>query len=486
MKSTVAAYIRVSTEDQIEFSPESQKKALMNYAEKNDMNLPSEFIFIDEGISGKSTQKRASFNQMIAMAKLKPKPFDAILVWKFSRFARNREDSIVYKSMLRKELGIDVISISENIGDDKMSILFEAMIEAMDEYYSINLAEEVKRGMVEKAKRGGVLTTPAFGYRVEDGKYLIVPSEATVVKKVFQDYNAGKGFLTIAKELNAIGIKTHRGNKIENRTVEYWLHNPIYIGKIRWNPKGATSRNYNCDSLIISDGEHEPIIDLKLWEQVQKRLGDQKNKYVKNHKANRETLSNWCVGLVRCGECGAVLGNMTGTFSCSKKSKGLCKGNGVISARKLNNIVISYLKEVLASDTVEIITSPSPENSKSKAVCRELDFLTAELSRIELRMMRIKNAYEDGVDTLEEYRENKSKLQSDRISLTEKIDTLKKEERNTQGQTKLNKESVRRLVDILEDQSIPNIEKNEALRKRIKEITKCGKYGKTIKIVFWE
>lgn len=67
----------------------------------------------------------------------------------------NREDSIVYKSMLRRELGIDVVSISEPIGDDKMSILFEAMIEAMDEYYSINLAEEVRRGMTQRAKEGG-------------------------------------------------------------------------------------------------------------------------------------------------------------------------------------------------------------------------------------------------------------------------------------------------------------------------------------------
>ena len=153
-----AAYIRVSTDDQVEFSPDSQRKALKNYADKNGMLLPSEFIFLDEGISGKNTKKRTAFNTMIALAKTKPKPFDVILVWKFSRFARNREDSVVYKSMLRKELNIDVVSISESVGDDKMSILFEAMIEAMDEYYSINLAEEVKRGMTEKAKRGGVLS----------------------------------------------------------------------------------------------------------------------------------------------------------------------------------------------------------------------------------------------------------------------------------------------------------------------------------------
>ena len=269
MKTTVAAYIRVSTEDQIEFSPDSQRKALLSYAEKNNMYLPNEFIFVDEGISGKTTTKRPSFNKMIGLAKSSPKPFDAILVWKYSRFARNREDSIVYKSMLRKELGINVISISENVGDDKMSIIFEAMIEAMDEYYSINLAEEVKRGMTEKAIKGGVLSIPPFGYRVNNGVYEVVPSEAVIIRKVFNDYINGKGFLSLAKELNAMGIKTHRGNLIENRTIEYWLNNPTYIGKTRWNPTGATSRDYHNQNVIISDGTHEAIIDEPIWQLAQ-------------------------------------------------------------------------------------------------------------------------------------------------------------------------------------------------------------------------
>ncbi|MEF2919628.1 MAG: recombinase family protein, partial [Acutalibacteraceae bacterium] len=130
-----AAYIRVSTDDQIEYSPDSQLKNIRSYAKSHGYIVPDEYIYIDEGISGKNTKKRPAFNKMIGTAKLTPKPFDAILLWKFSRFARNREDSIVYKSMLRKQLGIDVVSISESVGDDKMSIIFEAMIEAMDEYY---------------------------------------------------------------------------------------------------------------------------------------------------------------------------------------------------------------------------------------------------------------------------------------------------------------------------------------------------------------
>lgn len=128
--------------------------------------------------------KRPGFNKMIGTAKLKPKPFDAILLWKFSRFARNREDSIVYKSMLRK-LGIEVISISENIGDDKMSVLIEAMIEAMDEYYSINLAEEVKRGMLEKFTRGQIVAAPPIGYSLKDGQYL-PDDNAPLVKRILK------------------------------------------------------------------------------------------------------------------------------------------------------------------------------------------------------------------------------------------------------------------------------------------------------------
>ena len=154
---------------------------------------------------------------MIGLAKRKPKPFDVILVWKYSRFARNREDSVVYKSMLRKDLNIDVVSISEDVGDDKMSILFEAMIEAMDEYYSINLAEEVKRGMTEKAKRGGVLSIPAFGYRVENNEFVIVPEEGEIIRKVFNDYVNGKGFLSIAKTKRNAAIVPLNNSIIERK-----------------------------------------------------------------------------------------------------------------------------------------------------------------------------------------------------------------------------------------------------------------------------
>jgi DNA invertase Pin-like site-specific DNA recombinase len=174
--TTAAVYIRVSTSEQLGNSPESQLAEIRKFANNNDFLILDEFIFAEEeGRSGRQATKRPEFQNMIATAKQPDKPFDAILIWKFSRFARNRQDSIIYKSMLRKKLGIKVISVAEKLGteDNIMNDLMEAIIECMDEYYSINLAEEVKRGMINKVKNGEIVFRPPYGYKIENGKAII-------------------------------------------------------------------------------------------------------------------------------------------------------------------------------------------------------------------------------------------------------------------------------------------------------------------------
>ena len=132
-KKICAAYVRVSTEDQAEYSPDSQLELLREYAKRNDMLLPDEFVFRDEGISGRTAEKRPDFMRLISTAKQKPRPFSTILVWKFSRFARNQEESIVYKSLLKKENDIDVVSISEPLAEGPFGGLIERIIEWFDE-----------------------------------------------------------------------------------------------------------------------------------------------------------------------------------------------------------------------------------------------------------------------------------------------------------------------------------------------------------------
>ncbi len=400
-----ACYIRVSTDDQLEYSPDSQLEKIREFAKRNDMLLSESNIFIEEdGVSGRKAAKRQQFQRMIAMAKSKPKPFDVILVWKFSRFARNREDSIVYKSMLRKQLGIEVVSVSENIGDDKMSVITEAIIEAMDEYYSINLGEEVKRGMTEKAKRGEWNSIAPFGYKLENKQLVIHEEQAEIVREVFVRYVNGWGHKRIATWLNSIGVKTNRGGGIENRTVEYWLNNPVYHGYVRWTPTGKTRRDYHNPDSIIEKGSHPPIIDEELWEATQKRLIEQKQHYTKNRRESSPTAYSLS-GIVRCSACGATMARSNGKYmQCISYAKGTCKTSHFVKMDMLEMMLYSAIKSDLESGSFSLVRGDLKKPSSDAAA------IALQLAKAELKLERIREAYESGIDTLEEYKTNKARI----------------------------------------------------------------------------
>jgi DNA invertase Pin-like site-specific DNA recombinase len=396
---TAAAYIRVSTNEQLEYSPCSQLEKIQEYVSKNGMILPEKFIFReDEGISGKTAKKRPEFMRMIGMAKLKPRLFDIIVVWKFSRFARSREDSIIYKSMLRKQCGIEVVSVTEPIGDDKMSIIVEAMIEAMDEYYSINLAEEVRRGMNEKVIRGEPVTAPAFGYIIKSKQYIADPDKAPFVKMIFDDYIGGMGCRAIAAKLNAMGIRTKRGGLWENRTVEYILRNPVYIGKIRWNPKHKTHRNFSDSDIIITDSSHEHILDDATWHEAQNMMS--KNKLMYGHDCGRKKpAATMLQGLVKCSSCGSTLSRSAeNSMQCIGYAHGKCSVSHGILTCLLEAMVMAAIQMNLKCSNMIL-------NIKriSKADCA-IEIVEKQIAREKQKLARIKAAYEDGAYTLEEYK----------------------------------------------------------------------------------
>ena len=267
---TAFGYIRVSTHMQEEISPEAQKHELQKWAKQHNILITQ--WFQDNGISGKKAENRTAFQNMIALAKEKDHP-DYILAWKFSRFARNQEESIVYKSLLRKN-NVQVVSISEPLPDGPFAPLIERIIEWMDEYYSIRLSGEVKRGMKEKAKKGGYQSAPPLGYRREKGDTVpvIYEPEAKIyrlIKKYFiqDEYNP----TTIARTLNDQGYRTRQGNRFEARVVIYILRNPFYIGKIRWNRSSHGGYYENSpEDVIVSDGQHEPLCTSEEWDTISK------------------------------------------------------------------------------------------------------------------------------------------------------------------------------------------------------------------------
>ena len=458
-----AAYIRVSTDDQLEYSPDSQLEKIREFAKHNEMILPEEFIFReDEGISGKKAEKRPEFMRMIGTAKKHPKPFDVIIVWKFSRFARNRQDSIVYKSMLRKQCNIDVVSVTEQLGDDKMSIIVEAMIEAMDEYYSINLAEEVRRGMNEKVSRGEPVTAPAFGYLIRDKQYYIDPDTAPLVKMMFGDFIGGMGYRPIAAKFNTMGIRTKRGGLWENRTVEYILRNPVYIGKIRWNPIGKTRRNYDDPNIVIIDGSHEHLIDDGTWRRAQDRLAQNKLMYGK-FSGQKKPTGFMLQGLVKCSNCGGTLTKVADTsMQCQAYAHGKCNISHGITINKLEAMVLTSMELNLKFGDIHLIQKAAPKAEYASEVIEK------QIIREKQKLIRVKEAYENGIDSLEEYRTNKMKI-TDRISQLESEKPVVKPAQKDELVKKF-RSAHKNAVKKLRDSSMSPEEKNKLLRTFVDKI----------------
>lgn len=403
---TAAAYIRVSTDDQMEISPESQLAKIKEYARKNGMLLLPQFIFHDDGISGRAAEKRPGFQQMIATAKDPSHPFDVIIVWKYSRFARNQEESIFYKSVLRSKCKVEVVSVSEPLIAGPFGSLIERIIEWMDEFYSIRLSEEVKRSMTVNAQKGNLQSTPSFGYCVKDHALSIVPGEAEIVREIFQRFVAGDAMYAIAKSVNARGIKTHRGNPFENRTVDYILNNPVYLGKLRWTPTGKTRRNFKNKDSIIADAAHEPIIDLDTWNAAQERIAELKKSYKRHAKPSNERR-HWLCGVARCSSCKSTLVFIQpNALQCNSYLKGACKVSHRITIPLMEDAFLRQLQHDLTfADSVSC-------NVRHVSAPKEHEDLIRSRSRIVSRMERLREAYLDGIETLDTYKSFREKLQS--------------------------------------------------------------------------
>ncbi len=380
---TGAAYIRVSTDEQLEFSPDSQLKKIQEYAKNQGIYLPKANIYREEGISGREAEKRPAFQKMIGAAKSMPRPFDVILVWKFSRFARSRSDSIFYKTLLRNKLGIDILSVSEPIGKDKTSKIYESIIEVMDEYYCDNLSEEVRRGMDERFSRGRMIAPPPYGYTAINGKYVPDEERAEIVRYMFQAYASGVPLRAIAADLNERGVRTRNGNPFEMRTVRYILNNPVYLGLVRKKNTDGSFRTVG--------GEHVPLIDANLYDVCANKLKNssfQPQPYVRS--GGRFALS----GLIRCSACGSTLtmSSRGGRLQCCGYAKGKCRVSHSVAIEQIQTAVSQQLMEDLSGRQIRIRTIPLPSKGETDE---------SVLRREKMRLRRIEQAYEAGVYTLE-------------------------------------------------------------------------------------
>ena len=460
-----ACYIRVSTEEQAEYSPDSQLREIKEFAAHHNIVLLNEHIYIDTGISGRK-ENRPAFQQMIAAAKTKPRPFDVVLVYKYSRFARDRENSIVYKNILRKQCGVSVLSVKEPIDDnDKMSILMESVIEAMDEFYSLNLSEDVRRTQKEKHLRGELQSIPAFGYRVADNKLIPQEDEAPIVREIFSRFIAGEGYYAIARYLNDIGVRTHRGNKFENRTVEYIIRNPVYIGKLRRMPAGKAHRDYANPQLLIVEGQHQALIDTPTWEAAQRRALELKSIWRPYHKP-ASAKKSWLSGLLYCASCGSkmVSNGAKAGFVCGGYSKGRCPLRNNIRQDTAENFVIELLQKDLANPSaINFSLAPDVKKLDTKTV------LQGQLDRLHKQMERLREAYLAGVEDINSYAQAKAALDDKVAAIEQQLTAITEPPPAADASQKISA-ALTQAISVLTDPSRSTAEKNTAAERIIEKI----------------
>jgi site-specific DNA recombinase len=315
MKAVV--YARFSSDNQREESIDAQLRAIREYADKHGVIIVKEYI--DEAKSA-TTDDRPQFLQMIEDITTGKVEADYCYVHKLDRFARNRYDSAIYRRKLITK-GVRLLAVAQPLDDSPESIILEAMLESMAEYYSKNLSREVMKGMQENALKaqhcGG---KPPLGYDLdENNHYIINEREAEAVRLIFTMKASGYGYSSMMNELNKKGFRTKRGKTFCINSIHDILVNEKYTGTFIYNRLASkhSSRLVNSPDKIIKIPNAIPqIIDSNTWKVVQSMIENNKQ----TNPRQRGEVIYLLTGKLECGVCGgAYVGN--GRFSGRLKKK---------------------------------------------------------------------------------------------------------------------------------------------------------------------
>lgn len=366
------AYARYSSDNQRQESIEAQIRAIQEYCSRHGLSISK--IYIDEAKSA-TTDDRPQFLQMIKDAE--HGLFNALIVHKLDRFARNRYDSAFYKRKLKLS-GVKIISVTEQLDDSPESVILESVLEGMAEYYSKNLAREVMKGMRETAMQckhtGGI---PPLGYDVaEDKTYKLNEREAIAIKKIFEDYISGKSYQEIINELHELGYRTKTGKLFKKNAIHSILKNEKYVGTYIFNKTKRVKNINGGQRNIIKDDEDiiriengmPAIITKEQFEKVQEKLKIN-YKYSQTFKTKEVYL---LTGVLICGKCGSPMHgrkrkggrnkSVYKTYICTqRKNEKKCDAKEV-NKSYIENKVIEYLEtEVFTDEKIEAIARKAYE-----------------------------------------------------------------------------------------------------------------------------
>ncbi|MDR0493545.1 MAG: recombinase family protein [Nitrososphaerota archaeon] len=446
----VAAYCRVSTEqdDQLN-SLENQKRYFEKYIENN---IEWEFcgLYVDEGISGTSVEKRAGFQKMVADAE--NKKFDLLLTKEISRFARNTLDSIFYTRKL-KGLGVGVYFMNDNINTlDNDAELRLTIMSSIAQEESRKTSERVRWGQKRQMEKGVVFGGSVFGYHLKNGKLTTNEAEAKIVQLIFDLYLSGMGAHRISKELENRGIPAPNGDtRWKNATLLRILKNEKYIGVLKQKKQITTDflshkrkTNEGEENYIIVENHHAPIVDKEIFDSAQRELVRRRTVTLeKGRYSNRHVWS----GKIKCAYCNSAfvrkgMENSDRTFwQCAEARKyGREKVNS--AGQKVGCNCPTVHEEFLRANFLAVLDAAIENKDRVVADLRssvrhaidaspnksaELEQVGADMDRIAVRKSKLIELCVDGLITRAEFEKTNEQYNKQLVALNKQFAALEGE-----------------------------------------------------------
>ncbi len=422
------AYYRFSSHSQNEASIDQQREAARKYAAAKGFTIVREYE--DRAISG-TTDDRPGYQRMLnEVAKIRPA---ALIMWKTDRLGRDRYTLALAKKTIR-DAGCRIHLVAEVVPEDSAeAVLMEGLLEAMAEFYSKQLKQNIKRGMKYNAEKGLYNGHKMLGYTVDGNKhYIIDPATAPIVQRIFADYAAGKRLTEIVDELNNQGIRTSRGTKFTINSLRRILQNQSYTGIYKFSD-------------IVCEGAIPPLVSEGLFEQVKARFAENKRKgaQVAHGMDENDAPRYWLTGHLYCGHCGESMQGVSGTsrtgakhyyYYCSGQRHHTCKKKPIKKAL-VEWLVVQLLEDVLnnSENLASLAADAAAYHEKYYKSTAYIDGLIKEQQATQRALNNLVKAIERGVFS-ETTQQRLTELEAQKKALAETIEAEKMKARMTEDE----------------------------------------------------
>lgn len=409
-------YARYSSHNQRDVSIEQQVEACRKHAA--ELGLTVTATYEDRAISGK-TDKRPSFQRMMRDAE--QHKFAYVLAWKSNRIGRNMMQALVNESRL-VDCGVKVFYAEEDFDDNAAGRFALRSMMNVNQFYIENMAEDVKRGLYDNAKKGLVNGSLPLGYkRGADGKPEIDEPKAAIVREIYTRVAAGELFASIAADLNARGIRTARGREWNKGSFHVLCHNDRYRGI------------YMYGDIRIPGGMPRIISD-ELFYDAQEAYGMKKdNRYGRaRHGAENYLLT----GKLYCGHCGGYMVGISGTsktgemhyyYACQKhRLEHTCEKKAIRRDVIENAVARAIMMYCLDDETIDFIVDSTIAYFKQKDHELHIEAMENELAAVQQAISNLMKAIEAGIIT-PTTRTRLLDLEEQQAKLSAKINTAKAE-----------------------------------------------------------